>query len=239
MDYKKELNRIYNNNSLSKRINSYTNDEPLTIEWIESFGNDSVFYDIGSNIGGFSFIASHIKNIKVFSFEPNFENFYAHLSAVKKNKIKNIFPLNLALNNINEFNYFKYDNTHAGSKGTFGEELKSQMLKSQYSNPFKRGISLEVGILGVSLDSLIYNFNMPIPNYVKIDVDGNDLLVLSGAKRLLNEPNLKEIFIEIDDKIYQNNEIETFMQKYNFNVEKNINVGSKDKPMRMVLYKKK
>ena len=29
------------------------------------------------------------------------------------------------------------------------------------------------------------------------------------------------------------------MQKYNFNVEKNINVGSKDKPMRMVLYKKK
>ena len=203
MDYNKELNRTYNNSSLSKRINSYTNDEPLTIEWIESFRNDSVFYDIGSNIGGFSFIASYIKNIKVFSFEPNFENFYAHLSAVKKNKTKNIFPLNLALNNVNEFNYFKYDNTHAGSKGTFGEELKSQMLKSQYSNPFKRGISLEVGILGVSLDSLVYNFNMPIPNYVKIDVDGNDLLVLSGAERLLNEPNLKEIFIEIDDKIYQ------------------------------------
>ena len=59
MDYNKELNRTYNNSSLSKRINSYTNDEPLTIEWIESFRNDSVFYDIGSNIGGFSFIASY------------------------------------------------------------------------------------------------------------------------------------------------------------------------------------
>ena len=73
------------------------------------------------------------------------------------------------------------------------------MLKSDYSNPFKRGINLEVGILGLSLDSLIYEFNLPIPNYLKIDIDGNELLVLKGAKRLLKEPNLKEIFVEIDD----------------------------------------
>ena len=79
---------------------------------------------------------------------------------------------------------------------------------------------------------------MPIPNYIKIDVDGNDLLILLGAERLLNEPNLKEIFIEIDDKIYEKNEIETLMQKYSFNVEKNINVGTDKKPMRMVLYKR-
>ena len=34
------------------------------------------------------------------------------------------------------------------------------------------------------------------------------------------------------------NEIETLMQKYSFNVEKNINVGTDKKPMRMVLYKR-
>ena len=112
------------------------------------------------------------------------------------------------------------------------------MIKSDYSNPFKRGITWETGIIGISLDSLVYEFNMPIPNYLKIDVDGNDFLVLSGAERLLNEPNVKEIFIEIDDKIYQDGEIEKFMLKYSFNIEKNINVGSEDKPMRMVLYKK-
>ena len=239
MDHSKELHKIYDGINIANRINQYSNDEPSTIEWIKSFKDNSIFYDIGSNIGGFSFIASlYTKDIKVFSFDPNMENFYAHLSAVKKNKIKNIFPLNLALNNINEFNYFKYDNTYAGSKGTFGEELKSQLLKSQYSNPFKRGISLEVGILGVSLDSLIYNFNMPIPNYIKIDVDGNDLLVLKGAKKLLNESSLKEIFIEIDDKIYPNKEVEKFMLNYNFNIEKDIDVGLKNKPMRMVLYKR-
>ena len=138
----------------------------------------------------------------------------------------------------NTFNYFNYDRTCNGSKGTFGKELKTQMLKSDYSNPFKRGIKLQMGILGLSLDSLIYEFNMPIPNYLKIDVDGNDLFALTGAKRLLNENNLKEIFIEIDDKIYSNNEIENFMKNYNFNKIENLNVGTNKKPIRMVLYKR-
>ena len=68
MDYNKKLNKIYNNSKLSKRINSYTGDEPLTIEWIESFEKNSIFYDIGSNIGGYSFIASFNSNVKtIFS----------------------------------------------------------------------------------------------------------------------------------------------------------------------------
>tara|TARA_R110000851_G_scaffold266522_1_gene419018 strand:- start:978 stop:1748 length:771 start_codon:yes stop_codon:yes gene_type:complete len=256
MDYNKKLNKIYNNSKLSKRINSYTGDEPLTIEWIESFEKNSIFYDIGSNIGGYSFIASFNSNVKtIYSFEPNLDNFYSQIIACRNNDIKNIHPFNLAVNNNNTFNFFKYDRGYnpdklnydisekkpiykAGSKGTFGEELKDQMIKSDYSNPFKRGITWETGIIGISLDSLVYEFNMPIPNYLKIDVDGNDFLVLSGAERLLNEPNVKEIFIEIDDKIYQDGEIEKFMLKYSFNIEKNINVGSEDKPMRMVLYKK-
>ena len=90
--------------------------------------------------------------------------------------------------------------------------------------------------MGVSLDSLVYEFGLDIPNYIKIDVDGNDLLVLKGAKKLLYEKTVKEIYVEIDDKIYTNNEIENFMKKYPYKINKNINVGTKQKPMRMVLY---
>ena len=141
--------------------------------------------------------------------------------------------------NKNEFNFFKYDKKHGlevGSKGTFGEELKEQMLNSQYSNPFKRGISYEAGILGVSLDSLVYEFNLKVPNYIKIDVDGTELLILKGAKKLLKDEKLREIYIEIDDEIYSNNEIEILMSDYDFEVKSDINVGSEDRPVRMVLY---
>ena len=227
------------NSSLANRCSSYINDEPLTLDWLESFDENSIFYDIGSNIGGFSFLASVInKNIKVFSFEPNFMNFYCQLKTCVQNKFSNIFPMNLAINDNDEFNLFKYDWLNNGSKGTFGDKLKAEMLNSDYSNPFKRGISSEIGILGVSLDSLVYDFGLDIPNYIKIDVDGNDLLVLEGAKKLLYEDSVKEIFVEIDDKIYTNNEIENFMKNYPYKVKKNINVGTKQKPMRMILYVK-
>jgi len=243
MNYKEKLNKYYKNyldDKLVKRLNSYIEDEPKTIKWIESFDSDSVFYDIGSNVGGFSVISAIAQpNVKVYSFEPNFINFYVQTYVCKTNKIKNVFPLNIAINDTKQFNYFKYDYTYKGSKGTFGTELRDQMLQSDYSNPFKRGINMEVGILGLSLDSLVYEFNMPKPNYIKIDVDGNDLLALKGAKLLLDDPALKEIFIEIDDKIYKNNEIEEWMDNYDFDKVENLNVGTNKKPMRMVLYKRR
>jgi len=225
--------------SLNRRCGAYKMDEPQTIEWLSMFNDNCVFYDIGSNIGGYSFIANMInKNIKIFSFEPNFMNFYTQVKTCKENNISNIIPINIAINDDNKFNYFKYNIAGNGGDGTFGDILRNQMAKSDYHNPFSNGTSssLEVGILGVNLDTLVYGFGLDIPDYIKIDVDGNELLVLQGAKKLLTENKVKEIFVEIDDKIYTNNEIENFMKKYPYKINKNINVGTKQKPMRMVLY---
>ena len=68
----REIHRELNsgNSILDTRIDSYTTAEPETIKWIESFSSDSnlVFYDIGSNIGGFSIIASLIHDdIQIYS----------------------------------------------------------------------------------------------------------------------------------------------------------------------------
>jgi len=235
-DFDTTLNGV---NFINQRCKSYENDEPKTIEWIESFADKSVFYDVGSNIGGYSFIASMIhENIRVYSFEPNFMNFYSQVKTCLKNNFKNVFSFNLAINKGNVFDHFKYDIVNNGSKGTFGEELKEKMLRSDYSNPFKRKISSEIGMLGISLDTLVYDFNLETPNYLKIDVDGNELLILQGAKQLLKDDTLKQIFIEIDDKIYDNSEIEKFMKNYSFDSVLDINCGTDIKPIRMVLYKR-
>lgn len=231
------VDESYDVESLKKRLHLYTIDEPETIDWIKSFKENSIFWDIGSNVGGFSFIASmHHQNIKIFSFEPNFINFYCQLKTCKENDIKNIFTFNLAINDKKEVAYFKYDILKNGAKGTFGEALKDNLLKSDYSNPFKRGINQEILMLGISLDSLVYEFCLEKPNYIKIDVDGNELLVIKGAKRLLSDNNVKQIFIEVDDKNYPNREIEIFLKDYSFIVKKDLNVGTLLKPIRMILY---
>jgi len=224
---------------MKKRLEAYLQDEPYTIDWIKSFKPKSVFWDIGANVGGFSFIAAMCHDdIKVFSFEPNFMNSHNQLKTCKENDIKNVFPLNVAINHRNEINFFYYDQVINGSKGTFSDKLKDQLAKSDYGNPFKRGIKHQVSILGVSLDSLVYDFGLNKPNYIKIDVDGNELLVIEGAKKLLNESEVKQIFIEIDDKIYPNKEIENFMSGYPYKIEKHLQVGTPEKPLRMMLYTK-
>ena len=48
----------------------------------------------------------------------------------------------------------------------------------------------------MSIDELCFKYNLPIPNYIKIDIDGKELDVLKGATKILKESELKSILIE-------------------------------------------
>ena len=47
--------------------------EPETIEWIDSFKKDDVFWDVGANVGTYSLYAG-MKGIKTLAFEPSAGN---------------------------------------------------------------------------------------------------------------------------------------------------------------------
>ena len=46
------------NKITATRVNSIFSKEPETIEWIKSFENNSIFWDIGANIGLYSLYAA-------------------------------------------------------------------------------------------------------------------------------------------------------------------------------------
>ena len=58
---------------------SYASKEPGTLAWIDTcFKEGDVFYDVGANIGQYSLYAAlRHKNIKVYSFEPESQNYAA------------------------------------------------------------------------------------------------------------------------------------------------------------------
>ena len=230
-----------NDVSLQSRCDAYVSDEPKTLEWLNTFKEDSIFYDIGSNIGGFSFIAKMLNpSLKVYSFETNFMNFYTQVKTCKENNIEDFFVFNVAVNDSESFDTFRYSHASNGGDGSFGDKLREKMKKSKYENPFtKKNSNLEVGMLGITLDSLVYNHGLPAPDYCKLDVDGNELLVLRGASRVLKESRLKEIFVEVDDDIYEKDEIDVFLRSCKFSKKSDINVGTKEKPIRMALYVKR
>ena len=88
------------NKITATRVNSIFSKEPETIEWIKSFENNSIFWDIGANIGIYSLYASQIKGINVCSFEPSsFNYFLLNKNIYLNKKDKSINAFNIAFSN--------------------------------------------------------------------------------------------------------------------------------------------
>ena len=97
-----------------KRYTTLFSKEPDTIDWINSFEQNSIFYDIGANVGIYSVYASILhKNIDTIAFEPSVFN----LEILSKNIYINnlydrisIYPISLDIKkNQNQFNMSKVE----------------------------------------------------------------------------------------------------------------------------------
>ena len=79
------------------RVNTFITKEPETLNWIENFGEKSVFWDVGANIGLYTCYAAKLKNCKVYAFEPQLDVF----KLLKKKFLKNnkIILNNYAISN--------------------------------------------------------------------------------------------------------------------------------------------
>lgn len=171
--------------------------EPETIEWINKFKKKQIiFWDIGASIGLYSIYAGikHSK-IKIISFEPSTSNLRLlsrniFINNLQKKIIINQFPLTKKKN---QYLYFHESKFLEGlGEHSFGVNLDNYNLKFKSSNTYK--------IYGTSINYLIENKILEIPDYIKIDVDGIEDLILSGAHKYLKNKKIKSIFLEINEK---------------------------------------
>jgi FkbM family methyltransferase len=186
--------------------------EPGTIEWIrKSLRPGDVFYDIGSNIGIYTIFAANFVGDqgKVYSFEPHSVNFSRLLDNIDANHFFNrIIPCNFALHDEKgyfDFIYYKYEAASAhhmliqGNKNkTNGDTNKISELK-----------------YATTIDELIESKKIRPPQYIKIDVDGNEMSILKGMGQLLkNKKRPRSIQVELgkEDK----EEILDFMKSKNY-----------------------
>ncbi len=171
------------------RSRTYETKEPETLDWIDSFKKNEIFYDIGANIGIYSLYAAKKKN-RVYSFEPASNNFSSLLKNIEINKL-NIRSYGIALSNKEGISNLNLVSTVEGDSQH--NLNKNQMI---YSRKFK----FEQGIFSTSLDNLIHKYSFPFPNHIKIDVDGHEQNILMGANKILKSKKLKSIMVEINFK---------------------------------------
>jgi FkbM family methyltransferase len=174
------------------RARSLLSKEPETIEWINTFNDNEVFWDIGSNVGLYSLYAGLNPSLTILSFEPSPSNYYILSRNIEINKMDDrISAYCLAFNDVSGLNTFYMQNTElGGALNSFAEPVDCQ------GNPFTA--SLKQAMIGFSIDDFIKQFNPPFPNHIKIDVDGIENKIINGAKNTLPDGRLKSLLVELD-----------------------------------------
>jgi len=197
------------------RLNSCQK-EPGTVKWLEeNIKKGDVFFDIGANVGAYSLIAYAITSGEciVYAFEPSFSTYNALCKNILINKAAGkIIPLNIGLSDQTEIQRFTFYNIEAGSALHCLGSPTSKYLSKVDSLVFQP-------ILTFTLDQLIQEFKLKQPNHIKIDVDGNELLILKGMIATLQEESLKTIIIEVDKDESSAEKIVNLLTQYGYSIE--------------------
>jgi FkbM family methyltransferase len=162
---------------------NYENEKVVSqiLHWCEQ---DTVFYDLGANIGYYSILAAQkITTGKIYSFEPLPENvavFKKHLQ-LNANKLKNKiieiheFAIADVSKEVEFSNHAVYNdgNTYVNQSFVFNEAIQ------------------KISVQAYSIDELVVKGYL-LPDVIKIDVEGAELDVLKGAIKTLenNKPNI-------------------------------------------------
>jgi FkbM family methyltransferase len=177
------------------RVDALFEKEPITIQWISEFSPGDILVDVGANVGMYSLWAAKTRRARVFAFEPEAQN-YALLNR------------NIALNNAGEqikayclalSDEAGYSELHlsalqiGGSCHSLGErvDFKRQPMTPAFSQ----------GCIAARLDDLVAQGVVPTPAHIKIDVDGIEPKVIAGARRVIGDPRVRSLLIEINQNL--------------------------------------
>ena len=179
------------------RVDTFFSKEPETIEWIDSFEKKEnlIFWDIGANIGLYS-IYNSIKNNNstTISFEPSSSNLRILSRNISINNLENrikILPLPISHQDKTFQTMNEGDFLEGGALNTFGEKYNYEGKEFD--------VKMKYSVLGTSINYLLDNEILDIPDYIKIDVDGIEHLILKGGNKYLMNKKIKSFSIEINE----------------------------------------
>ncbi len=159
----------------------------LVDRWINS---QSIVWDIGANVGVFTFAAAGIaREGSVTAVEPDawLASLLARSQQLRRNSGLNVQILSCAIAGKNGVEKFLIAQRGRASNALAAAGGRSQM----------GGVRHTEIVPSLTLDTLLEYFSWP--TFVKIDVEGAEVIVLNGARKLL-ETVRPVLYIEVGDK---------------------------------------
>jgi FkbM family methyltransferase len=179
------------NTLCSWRAKTFATKEPETLEWIDAIPLGSVFWDIGANVGLYTVYAAKRRKCRVWAFEPSVFNLELLARNIYLNElVPFVCVVPFALSSAIGSSQLNMTTTEwGGALSTFGENYgwDGREMKKVF----------EFRTIGISMDAAGSLLGIPQPDFIKIDVDGIEHLILSGGESVLRE--VKELLIEVND----------------------------------------
>ncbi len=159
--------------------------EYLLMQYLSDSLKGGIVFDVGANVGDYSkMLAEMLENVSIHSFEPS-NAAYAELSKNTAD-IKGIKINNIGLSN-------------EKCVGTMYSNEEGSVLGSLYKR--------ELGLFGISfenteeveldtLDNYCSQNHIQQIDFLKLDVEGNELMVLLGAEEMLKQRKIHRIQFE-------------------------------------------
>lgn len=159
--------------------------EPETLAWIDKMEDDATLWDIGANVGIYSmyFLAQKEKG-RVVAFEPHPSN-VAGL-------VDNLYGNNLLNDRITIVSNPLYSD-----RSICNFNMNSQIVGDSHHTASKNPSSSYFQSLTMTLDTPL-SYGLPCPDYMKVDVDGNEMEIIKSADSILSNRKLKGVLIEIE-----------------------------------------
>lgn len=165
------------------------NGELLLLKYLVKLSNNqSVVFDIGANIGDYSIelIQAGLRG-KLILIDPLAKNLNIASKKINNIDYKDFKTIECAVSNTTGKQIF-YTNT---DESMSGHDSLYDMKKIGYSD---KTISIEVQVK--KLDEILLELNVSDVHFIKMDVEGNEFNVLSGAKNALDNGVIKFIQFE-------------------------------------------
>ena len=150
--------------------------------FLESLNEGDVLYDVGAHIGYYSVLASDLvgPSGQAIAFEPRPLNAHYLRRHIRSNQCGNVRLVQACVGETSGSCRFE------GRTGTGTGHIS-------------RNGNLTVQI--VSLDELYREGELPTPNFIKIDVEGAEILVLKGSKGIIAEARPTILVSTHDDEL--------------------------------------
>ena len=175
---------------------------------------NGIFFDVGTNAGSFIKVLTHLKIYSnIHCFEP-----HPILSKKTQNIYQNVIMNQLCLSNEDGEVDIHFPMWSVG--------LSSIIKRPLFDETSNVGEIKKINVQCLKLDTYCKNKNIDNIDFIKIDVEGAEKMIIEGSHNMLKNKKIKgglfEIGQTLKDAGTSEEEIETILKTYGYNIVKNL-----------------